>query len=278
MHPVLTAFFIVGGFGLLFAGLLVLASKFFHVQENEKVKKIRECLPGINCGACGYSGCDGYAEAVAEGKANPNLCVPGAADVAKELSEILGVKVEHKEVKTAFVKCNGECTAVSKKAVYDGIMTCAAASMLFGGPNACEYGCLGCGDCMKACPTGAICIDSGIAHVNSSLCVGCGVCVKTCPKGIIELYSRDTKYIVMCSSKDKGAVERKKCVNACIVCHKCELECTEGAIKIENNLPVFDYSLCVKCGKCEERCPVHCIKEVDFAADHRVDFDGEDEE
>ena len=50
---------IVGIIGFI-AGLgLSLASKFMSVPTDEKQQKIREALPGANCGACGYSGCDG---------------------------------------------------------------------------------------------------------------------------------------------------------------------------------------------------------------------------
>ena len=69
---VLIAFGIVGLIGLIAAILLALVSHFFSVPEDERAKRLREALPGINCGACGYKGCDDYAVAVAEGKAAPN--------------------------------------------------------------------------------------------------------------------------------------------------------------------------------------------------------------
>ena len=43
------------------AVILTVASRLFSVKEDEKYVTIRECLPGANCGACGYTGCDGYA-------------------------------------------------------------------------------------------------------------------------------------------------------------------------------------------------------------------------
>ena len=134
--PILIAFLIVSGVALVLGVLLALVSHFFAVEEDQKVKEIRACLPGVNCGACGYKGCDDYAAAVAEGKAKPNLCVPGAEATANELGAILGIELEAPEDMVAYVHCNGHCEATSKKAAYDGISTCKAAAMLFAGPDA----------------------------------------------------------------------------------------------------------------------------------------------
>ena len=91
---ILIAFGVVAGVALLLGVMLALISRFFGVEEDQKVKAIRACLPGVNCGACGYKGCDDYAAAVADGSAKPNLCVPGAEATAKELGEILNIEVE----------------------------------------------------------------------------------------------------------------------------------------------------------------------------------------
>lgn len=266
MNVILSALLVVGGLGLACSILLVLASHFFRVEEEEKTKIIRECLPGANCGACGYTGCDGYAKALALGEAAPNLCVPGSTAVAEKLSAVLGVEVKAKEPMIAYVGCNGNCEATSKKALYDGITTCEAASMVYGGPNQCRFGCIGCGDCESVCPVGAICIADGIAHVDPRVCIGCGNCVKKCPKNIITLLPIDAKVAVMCNSKDKGVLARKNCRNACIGCKKCELNCPDNAIKVIDSLSVIDYDKCSACGKCVEVCPTHCIKAVDLAS------------
>ena len=59
LEAILSAVISVTAIGIICAVMLVVAAKFMSVPENEKVKKIRECLPGANCGACGYTGCDG---------------------------------------------------------------------------------------------------------------------------------------------------------------------------------------------------------------------------
>ena len=261
---ILIAFLIMLAVAVVVGILLLLCSYFFAVEEDPKKQQLRECLPGINCGACGFSGCDGYAEALSEGNAKPNLCIPGAQTVADAIGGILGVEVEPFKDVVAFVACNGHCDATFKTAEYNGINSCAAASMMYGGTNSCLYGCLGLGDCAKACPSGAICLDSGIARVDTSRCLGCGMCKSVCPKGIISMLSQYTKTAVMCSNKQKGADARKACKNACIGCKKCEKTCQSGAITVKDNLAVIDYDKCTNCGECVKACPTACLKEVFF--------------
>ncbi|MGN1094933.1 MAG: RnfABCDGE type electron transport complex subunit B [Eubacteriales bacterium] len=265
MKEILIAVIVLAAAGLLCGIILALASRFMAVKTDEKLKKLRECLPGVNCGACGYTGCDGYAKALSEGNAKTNLCVPGADTVAAKIAEVLGVQSEDVEEKTAFVHCNGNCDAAKDKAVYEGIKSCKAASLVYGGPEACNYGCIGFGDCASVCPENAICIEDGVARVNSSRCIGCGLCVKTCPKKIISLLSLGSKVAVMCSNKEKGAVVRAECTNGCIACHKCEKNCPTEAITVKDDLAVIDYGKCISCGKCAEVCPVKCIKKTDFS-------------
>ncbi len=261
---ILIAFVVMFSIALIAGVLLSVFSHFFAVEDNPLKKQIRECLPGINCGACGYKGCDDYAEALAEGGVKPNLCVPGAQGVADEIAGIIGVESEPFKDVVAFVACNGHCEAASKKAEYVGVETCKAASMVYGGDNACRFGCLGFGDCANACPAEAICMIDGIAHVDTSRCLGCGLCTRTCPKHIITMLSQDTRTVVMCSSKQKGAEARKACKNACIGCKKCEKACPNGAITVQNDLAVIDYEKCTNCGTCIGQCPTGCLKSIFF--------------
>ena len=259
---VLIALGVVAAVGLVLGVLLAVISYFFGIEDDQTVKAVRACLPGINCGACGYKGCDDYAAAVAEGCAKPNLCIPGAKACARELAELLGVEAEEPNDVVAFVHCNGNCEVTSNKVTYEGVKTCQAASMIYGGPGACSYGCMGFGDCAAACPANAICVLDGIAHVDSSRCLGCGLCVTVCPKSIISLVPQETNTVVMCSSRDKGADARKACKNACIGCKKCERNCPHGAITVRDNLAVIDYEKCTRCRKCIEGCPTKCLKAV----------------
>ena len=271
---VLIATVIVAAIGLLCAIMLVLASKFFAVSENETEKQIRECLPGANCGACGYAGCDGYAKALAEDKdsktVKTNLCIPGADATSRAISEILGVEFEDVIEQVAVIRCQGDCEHTAHKMDYVGIRSCEAAKSMYGGYGKCIFGCIGLGDCIKVCPQNAICIENGMAHVDTRKCVGCGLCVRACPRGIISLMADVERVMVTCSSKDKGAVARQKCSNACIGCKKCEKSCPTGAITVIDNLATIDYSLCTRCEECAKNCPVGCILVSDFNGIHNA--------
>jgi len=261
MGAIYTAVFSVTTIGIICAAILCIASKLMHVKADERIAKLEEALPGVNCGACGYPGCSGYASALlADNSIAANLCSPGGPDVLAKISAILGVDAGSIEKKTAIVKCSGDCDTQRKKMEYKGIQTCAAAKPLFGGESACAFGCLGYGDCQKVCPSEAICIDSNLARIMPHLCTGCGLCVKTCPNKLISVESAKIPVFVACKNIEKGAVTRKKCESGCIACGKCVRECTAGAITLIDNIAVIDYAKCTACGRCAEVCVTKCIK------------------
>ena len=262
MTEILIAIAVVGAVGLVAGILLALISHFFAVEKGKTLKAISACLPGVNCGACGYKGCDDYALALSKGKAAPNKCVPGGETTAERLGQLLGIEVEPPKDVVAFVHCNGNCEATSKKATYEGIQSCRSAALVYGGPGQCRFGCMGFGDCAEVCPAGAICMKDGIAHVDSSKCLGCGLCENICPKKIITMVPQETRCVVMCSSRDKGAEARRACKNACIGCKKCEKTCAFGAITVSDNLATIDYDKCTGCGGCAQSCPTGAIKNV----------------
>ena len=269
LEAIISAVIVVTVIGFLCAIMLVVAAMFMSVKENETEKKIRECLPGANCGACGYSGCDGYAKALAEDKSvKTNLCTAGGDNVSKALSDILGTAFEKTNTIVATVRCCGDCNSTEKKALYSGVETCAAAKMIHGGDGMCTYGCLGRGDCAAACPHDAICMDNGIARVDFRKCIGCGVCVKSCPNQLIHMMPDIKRQVISCHNKQKGAVARKLCTNACIACGKCQKVCPSDAIAVVNNIARIDYAKCTVCGKCAEVCPVGCIREADYSGKH----------
>lgn len=245
--------------------VLTIASIFFGVKEDETAVAIRDCLPGANCGACGYSGCDGYAKALADKTCEKaNLCVPGGDAAAKSIAAILGVEAADVVEQVAYVACNGTCEAVENKYDYCGQKTCRTANMAYQGDKFCNFACLGYGDCVKVCPQDAISVQNGVARVNPKKCIGCGICTRECPNGLIHLVRDTIRVTVECSNHDKGALTRKYCSNGCIGCMKCQKTCPHGAITVINNLATIDYSLCTGCGACVEVCPVHCIHEGNF--------------
>ena len=174
MEAILTAVIPVVIIGVICAAVLVIASKVMAVKEDERFPKVRECLPGANCGACGFAGCDGYAKALCENPDTPtNLCIPGADGVSRQLSEVLGVEFADVVEQVAVVHCSGDCAHTQDKVQYESIESCTAAKLMYGGKGSCTYGCLGLGDCAKVCPQDAVCVDNGVARINPKDCVGC---------------------------------------------------------------------------------------------------------
>ena len=260
MHPILIAVLAVTAIGLLAAVMLVVAATLFGVKEDEKYIALRECLPGANCGACGYTGCDGSAKALAsDPKILTNLCIPGGDSCAAEIAAILGVEAADVIEMVAVVHCNGNCDNAPSAAEFEGTSSCKSAKQVYGGPRACAFGCLGYGDCVAVCQYNAIRVINGAAVVDPTLCTGCGLCAKACPNSIISIENALRTVHVVCSNKEKGAVARKQCKVACIGCMKCEKACPHDAIHIENNLARIDYDKCTSCGECAAVCPTGAI-------------------
>ena len=251
---------IVAAIGLVAGVILAVCGKVFAVEVDEKVEKVREVLPGANCGGCGFSGCDPYAEAVAKG-ADTTLCTAGGADTAKAIAEIMGVEAGTFVRKVAVVCCSGSKDCTKTKYDYEGLSTCAAAAMLDNGPSACRFGCIGLGDCVRVCEHDAIAVVDGVAVVDTAKCGACGKCVAACPHGVIAVLPERTQ-AVACRSQDKGAVTRKVCTSGCIGCSKCVKACESGAIVVENFVAKIDATKCTGCGKCEEACVVKVIHPV----------------
>ena len=264
MNTIVFAVLAVSVIGVVCSVMLAVASKVMAIKTDERIEALRAILPGANCGACGYPGCDGYAAALVE-DAKTNLCTAGGPAVSKRISEELGVGFAEVATKAAVIHCRGDCTFRKDKMEYAGIKSCAAARIVFGGQSACTYGCIGYGDCVNACPSKAVRIVNGIAKIDTSVCTGCGLCARTCPNKLITTEEDSIHTVVGCSNPEKGAVVRKTCERGCIACKKCERECPPGAILVENNLARIDYSKCDGCGHCAEICPVKCIQQASFA-------------
>ncbi|MCD5409244.1 MAG: RnfABCDGE type electron transport complex subunit B [Methanocellales archaeon] len=246
--------------GLICSAVLVWAAKKFAVMTDPRVEKVLEVLPGTNCGACGLPSCYEYAEQAVGGKAAAGLCVLGGEEAAEKMGNILGVSIGEMGRRVALLQCNGGIRC-DDKFQYDGVKSCRAAALVRGSGKACIYGCMGYGDCMRACPLGAISIDKdGLPVVDEQVCVGCDLCVDVCPKGILTVISRDKKTHVLCSSHDKGKYVKSICEVGCIGCNICIKACPSEAITIKDNLAVIDSELCTDCGICVEKCPMKCIK------------------
>lgn len=220
---------------------LVLAYRKLRVEVDPRLIAIAEALPQANCGACGFAGCQALAEALVAGKAEPNACPVGGNEVAQRLAVILGVESSGVIKKVARLHCRGTHEAAPSRSHYAGVSTCLAAHLV-GGHKLCTYGCLHLGDCVRSCPFDAMRMgNDGLPIIDEQKCTGCGKCVDACPRGLLELHPLDQNIFVFCRSKDRPAVARKVCKNACIACNICVRACPEAIIMEANLARITDW-------------------------------------
>jgi len=253
-------------FAAILAFVLGIALGFFQqkfkVERDPKIDEVRAALPGANCGGCGFPGCDGYAEAVATGRAPTTKCSAGGASTAEAVSQIMGVNAAAEDVVTVLL-CQGTKDLAVSKGDYIGIKTCRAAKLSTGSVKACAWGCQGLGDCTRVCKFDALEMgEDGLPHVNYDNCTGCGMCVAECPQKLFALVPRVKKgSIVLCSNRNVvKANVMKTCKTGCIKCEICVKNCPEKCITMVNGIPVTDYSKCTSCGVCVQKCPTHAYK------------------
>lgn len=251
---------LIGITGAVIGVFLGIAAKKFEVAVDEKEQLVRDLLPGNNCGACGYPGCDNCAQAIATGEAPANVCPIANSTAHFQIAEVMGTNVEATNKQVAFVKCAGTCDKTKVKYNYYGIEDCKKAAYAPGkGPKQCDYGCTGFGSCVKACQFDAIHVIDGIAIVDKEKCTSCGLCIPECPNDLIEFVPYNTQHFVRCNSNDKGKDVKAGCSIGCIACMMCVKACEYDAVHVENNLALIDYDKCTNCGKCAEKCPTKVI-------------------
>ena len=268
---IVIAIALLGGLGLVFGLVLAAASKVFYVETDPRLEQLNACLPGANCGGCGYAGCGAYAEAVLNGEAPIGACASGGNECAQAMAAIMGVKAKAVTRKVALVRCSGEkfydkdgnqTSGAKIKANYEGFRNCLAASRVGGsGPLSCKFGCLGYGTCIRACKYGAISVINGVAVVDENLCVGCMACAAVCPRQLIVSVEPNRNVVIACNSMAKGAVTNRACTVGCIGCGLCKKICPKDAITVTNNLAVIDYTKCDNCGLCATVCPKKLIRD-----------------
>ena len=251
--------------GLVFGLILAIASKVLAIKRDERIEQVEECLPGANCGACGYPGCSGYAAAVVKGEAKIGGCLAGGNACAQAIAKIMGTEAENMVERRAQVLCCGTHDQAERKYIYDGAPDCLSASKLGGGDKLCPYGCLGLGSCANVCKFDAITVENGVATIDREKCTGCGECTQVCPKHIIQLVPVDKVYRVECMSEDSGKLTRSYCNVGCIGCRICEKNCESDAIHVVGSKATIDYDKCTNCGKCAEKCPRKIIRTIDSA-------------
>ncbi len=160
----LIAILIFTGLSVVFGLLLGFASIRYRVEGNPLAEQINKELPQTQCGQCNYPGCKPYAQAVADGSAEVNQCVPGGTEVMIKISEITHRKPKEMNVTTTD-KPKGKIIAIID-----------------------EDACIGCLHCIKACPVDAIVGAIKQMHtVIADECTGCDLCAPVCPVDCIEM-------------------------------------------------------------------------------------------
>ena len=261
---ILKAVLVLGGLGAVFGVLLTWVAKVFAVPKNPVRDAVREALPGANCGGCGYPGCDGCAEAIASGRAAVTACPVGGSDVARKIGEIMGVAVNETERKVATVICQGGTDRCRVKFKYLGIQDCNAAAIIQDGNKACQYACLGLGNCERVCSFDAIRVNphTRLVEVDPKKCQSCGRCIDECPRKVLELRPESQLVNMLCRNPEMGKNVSQKCSAGCIGCERCAKACKFDAITIVNHLPVIDHDKCRSCMVCAEVCPSGAMKAI----------------
>lgn len=274
------AVILLGGMGLIIGAGLAFASKIFYVYVDPLILEIEALLPGANCGGCGLPGCSANAEAIVVGKASPASCVAAGEETAAAIAAALGVSLEAREPDIARPGCTYGTRDAAIKYNYDGLSTCQAAAMLYGGMKECGIGCLGLGSCEKACPFNAIRMgNDGLPVVDETLCTGCGTCERVCPKHIITLSSVTRRILREYTTDDCTTPCQRACPAGIDICayighiNVGDYQKAVEVIKERNPFPTVIGRICPR--PCETECRRNLMDEPvainflkRFAADH----------
>ncbi len=243
----------------LFASLLVVAHRKLHVDEDPRIDAATQMLPQTNCGACGFAGCRGLAEAMIDGDALPGKCTVATEEEREAIAAFLGVDVGAEEKVVARLACAGGTNVARNRARYEGISSCRGAALIGGGGKGCFWGCLGLGDCEDVCDFDAIVMDKhSLPVVIEAECTACGDCVDACPKDLFSLHEQNHRLWVACRSLLKGDAAMADCDVACDACGRCAAD-APGTISMVDNLPVVDYSRKHDIREAIDRCPTGAI-------------------
>ena len=252
---------VVGVIGLLAATILFFVAKKFHVAEDPRIAEIEDILPGANCGGCGLSGCAAFARACCTSSSLDGLNCTGIGDEEMaQIATIVGLAEGKRVRKVAVIRCNAACETRQLVNHFEGIRSCALEHAYYQGESACNYGCLGLGDCVVACPFGAMTFSESQDYptVDESKCTGCGKCLEACPRDLPQM--REVKpglklVYVNCSNKNKGPQAMKDCEVSCIGCGLCKKKCPTEAITLESFLATIHGDKCISCLECVAVCP-----------------------
>ena len=249
---------ILAGVGLVFGALIALANRRFKVWEDPRIDEVAALLPGANCGACGFPGCRGFAEACVKGDVKPAGCTVMNEDMRADVAAYLGVDAGQAEKRVARLLCAGGWDVAPRKAAYRGLESCAAA--VGGGGKGCAWGCVGLADCAVACTFGAITMSAnGLPVVDAEKCTACNDCVVACPLDLFTIMPVSHHLLVQCRSLLDGDDATRVCAVARNACGRCAAD-APGLIAMRGGLAVIDYArIELETRDATSRCPTNAI-------------------
>lgn len=264
MQSIFAAAAIMTGLGVFFSVLLAIANRFLRVEEDPRLERLEEMLPGTNCGACGEAGCRAFAEVLLLGSKPPSNCTVSSPDGIEALAGFLGVDAGERIKRVARLHCAGGKAQARQIAAYEGYGSCRAAALVSGGGKGCSWGCLGLADCERVCTFDAIQMNrNGLPVVIVDKCTACGDCVTECPRDLFEILPLDQPLVVQCSAPLVGDEAMSICAVACDACGRCAQDAPKGLIVMRDNLPRVNYaSLLQMSPGATFRCPTGAIQWV----------------
>jgi len=273
--------FFMLGLGAICGIVLGAASRIFYVWEDPRIAEVESTLAGANCGGCGYAGCSAAAVAVVGGKAPPSVCVVGGMESAQAAAEVMGMEVGLAEPLKSYNTCAGGSRAETKY-LYFGVNTCQAQANLSGGHRVCGVGCIGLGDCVRACQFDALKMGpEGYPVVDKNKCVGCGNCEQVCPKAIMKVRTQSQRILHFNQYSDRLAPCRQTCP-AEIDIPRYIAQIREGDYEGAVTTIRERNPLLLACGRvCPHPCEVNCRRAIEdepvsinqlkrFAADYEM--------
>ncbi len=229
------------GLTVVFTFLLGVAKKRLAVFEDPRIALVQEVLPAANCGGCGFAGCADFAKAVVEQRAECTGCPVGGSRTAEKIAQVLGVEVVRTYPYRPVIHCRAKRSDKLGMVEYEGVASCVEANVV-GVTQGCTYGCLGFGDCVRACPYDAMRMEGDLPVINYENCTGCGACVRACPRNIIEQipFKQERMLVIACSNKEPGKCVKAVCKVGCIGCGLCQ-RLFADLFQVRNNLAYLNY-------------------------------------
>jgi len=234
----------------------------YEKTSEYRIDHVHDLLPGVPCNACGLENCWNFAKAVVEDNVSISKCTPLTEESFTQLKSFTEQTSETLPEKLiAAVMCLGDKSKATFNFNYVGKKTCKSAKEAGGGGKACQWACIGFGDCIEVCKFDAMAYqDNGLPYIFNDKCTGCRECEEVCPVDVIDMVPITSKRIIYCKNLDPEDISKTKCDISCTGCKICIEYCPYDAITmIHKNLATIHYDLCTNCGLCEEPCPTNVI-------------------